>query len=185
MNIFALSSCPVEAAQLQCDKHITKMPTESAQMLCTVHRMLDGTYEQRRSKSGRKLDYWVLPDEREKTFYKPVHMNHPCTRWTMRNDANYMWHYRHFIALCEEYTYRYGRVHACQEKFHCPLASLPLNIPNGERTSHPLAMKSQPQCMDHSDVVGSYRTFYQTKQDRFNMAWTKRGQPDWFRRKEI
>jgi len=28
--------------------------------------------------------------------------------------------------------------------------------------------------------VKSYRMFYQTKQSRFKMAWTKRPMPDWF-----
>ena len=184
INIFVLSECPVEAAKLQCNKHITKMPTESAQMLCTVHRMLDGKYEARRSKSGRKLDYWVLPDEREELFYKPVHMNHPCTIWTMQNFSNYEWHYIHFIALCEEYTYRYGRVHACQEKFEEPLYSYPLNMSWGPRTDFPLAMKANPECMFEGDPVRSYRAFYQTKQERFKMAWTKREVPDWFTMKE-
>ena len=36
MNIFVLSECPIEAAQMQCDKHVVKMIVETAQMLCTV-----------------------------------------------------------------------------------------------------------------------------------------------------
>ena len=43
MNIFVLHDDPVLAAQDQCDKHVVKMIVESAQMLSTVHRMLDGT----------------------------------------------------------------------------------------------------------------------------------------------
>ena len=42
MNIFILDEDPVQAAQLQCDKHVVKMIVESAQMLSTAHRMLDG-----------------------------------------------------------------------------------------------------------------------------------------------
>ena len=42
MNLFILDKDPVKAAQLQCDKHVVKMIVESAQMLSTVHRMLDG-----------------------------------------------------------------------------------------------------------------------------------------------
>jgi hypothetical protein len=45
-------------------------------------------------------------------------------------------------------------------------------------------MKSNPECMNPNDVVGSYRAFYQTKQERFRMAWTKRPIPDWFKVKE-
>jgi len=28
--------------------------------------------------------------------------------------------------------------------------------------------------------IESYRAFYQTKQHRFNMVWTKRKVPEWF-----
>ena len=42
MNIFYLDTDPVLAAQMQCDKHVVKMILESAQMLCTAHRVLDG-----------------------------------------------------------------------------------------------------------------------------------------------
>ena len=31
MNIFVLSECPIEAAQMQCDKHVVKMIVETAQ----------------------------------------------------------------------------------------------------------------------------------------------------------
>ena len=42
MNIFYLDKNPVVAAQMQCDKHVVKMILESAQMLSTAHRVLDG-----------------------------------------------------------------------------------------------------------------------------------------------
>ena len=52
MNIFVLDNDPTTAATMMCDKHIPKMIIEAAQMLCTSHRLLDGTPERRRSKSG-------------------------------------------------------------------------------------------------------------------------------------
>ena len=53
MNIFILDTDPIVAAQLQCDKHVVKMIVESAQMLSTAHRMLDGEETKRPSKSGK------------------------------------------------------------------------------------------------------------------------------------
>ena len=98
MNIFILSEDPVRAAQQQCDKHVPKMIVESAQMLSTAHRMLDGIQSRRPSKSGKTLSkYWELPDAREAVLYKAVHMGHPCTVWTMESRANYVWHYIHLI----------------------------------------------------------------------------------------
>ena len=55
-----------------------------------------------------------------------------------------------------------------------------MSIPIGHKTPQPLAMKANPECMNYNDIVGSYRKFYQTKQDRFKMAWTKRSIPVWF-----
>ena len=61
MNLFILNNDPVIAAQEQCDKHVVKMIVESAQMLSTVHRMLDGVKEKRLSKSGKRMvDYYRL-----------------------------------------------------------------------------------------------------------------------------
>ena len=54
MNIFILDKNPIKAAQLQCDKHICKMIVESAKMLSTAHRLLDGVVSVGISKSGRK-----------------------------------------------------------------------------------------------------------------------------------
>jgi len=42
MNIFYLDKDPVIAAQMSADKHCVKMILESAQMLSTAHRVLDG-----------------------------------------------------------------------------------------------------------------------------------------------
>ena len=55
MNIFYLDKDPVIAAQLSCDKHVVKMILESAQMLCTVKRVLDGTEYTDLTKNGEKL----------------------------------------------------------------------------------------------------------------------------------
>ena len=41
MNIFYLDRNPKVAAEMHCDKHVVKMILESAQMLCTAHRVLD------------------------------------------------------------------------------------------------------------------------------------------------
>ena len=53
------------------------------------------------------------------------------------------------------------------------------------QTPFKLAMGAAPECINKSDPVGSYRAFYQTKQDRFSMDWTKRSIPEWFTVKEV
>lgn len=42
MNIFYFYDCPKLSAKAQPDKMLVKMPLETAQMLCTAHRILDG-----------------------------------------------------------------------------------------------------------------------------------------------
>ena len=180
MNIFILDNDPIQAAQLQCDKHVVKMIVESAQTLSTVHRMVDGIMERRPSKSGSMLQYFKLDDDREDILYKACHYNHPSTVWTRECCKNYDWHYRHFVALCEEYTYRYGKTHATDLKLRSILRNPPHGITRTDnKTPFKLAMSSNPECI-FEDAVKSYRAFYRTKQERFKMVWTKRQQPEWF-----
>jgi len=185
VNIFILDKNPVIAAQQQCDKHIVKMVTESAQMLSTAHRLLDGVMELRPSKSGKRMKkYWKLNDEREDVLMKNVHENHPCTKWTMQSKTNYHWHYLHYAALAEEYEYRYGKLHGSfnrDTELGKILSQFPENIPEGGQTPFALAMKANPECIALNDPIEAYRAFYQTKQDRFKMTWSKRQVPDWFK----
>ena len=190
MNIFILSLDPVEAAQMQCDKHVPKMLVESGQMLSTTHRVLDGKLTRRPSKSGKTMvKYWDLYEgaddlEAELLYYKAVHVGHPCTKWSMESDENYRWHWEHMKALANEYTYRYGKIHKTERELLWQIQSPPRNIPKGPMTPFKLAMKANPECM-FDDPVKSYRSFYQTKQYRFPMVWTKRPVPEWFQYADV
>ena len=154
MNIFALSPVPEVAAKWHCDKHVPKMIVESAQMLSTAHRVLDGILDRRPSKSGKtRVKYWELGDDREDILYKAVHVGHPCTVWTMESLSNYQWHYKHFIALCDEYKYRYNKTHSSDTKLRNVLSTIPDNIPTIPQTEFKLAMKSNPECMFEDKVT--------------------------------
>lgn len=163
MNIFILDKDPIKAAQLQCDRHIVKMVLESAQLLSTAHRVLDN-------------------DNVPADIYRATHKNHPCAIWARESSENYEWLYNHFIALCNEYTYRYGRTHTTHEKLGNVLKQLPKHIKRGKRTPFALAMRTvTPELIDESNPVKSYQRFYNTKQNKFKMTWTKRSVPDWFK----
>ena len=186
MNIFILDEDPIQAAQLQCDKHVVKMIVESAQMLSTAHRMLDGKLIKKPSKSGKRMvNYYDLYEgaddlEAEMLYYKAVHHGHPCTKWTMESSENYYWHYKHFVALCDEYTHRYGKVHKTDNLLRNALWTLPRNIKQGSLTPFALAMKNFPDCIYPNDPVKSYKLYYHTKKEKFPMIWTKREIPEWF-----
>ena len=178
MNIFILDLDPVISASMLCDKHVVKMIVESAQMLSTAHRILDGKFEIGLSKTGkRKIKKWHHPNEE---LYDAVHINHPCTVWTMQRSENYIWHYNYFIAMSNEYTYRYEKIHKSYSLLKDVLKELPNGIYKGSMTQFPLAMKSNPECMFPDDPVKSYRMYYKAKKNKFNMKWTKRDIPAWF-----
>ena len=101
MNIFVTSPDPVESAQCLPDKHVVKMPLETCQMLSIVAS----------EKWGR--GYGKLP-KKDGTPYatdKGAFRNHPCTIWAQ---SNFRWLIKHGLALCEEYTHRYNKIHSCQ-----------------------------------------------------------------------
>lgn len=183
MNIFILDTNPIVAAQWQCDKHVVKMIVESAQMLSTAHRILDGEQTRRPSISGKTMvKYWVHPNQDlEDKLYKAVHVGHPCTVWTMETNANYEWHYQHFKALCIEYRFRYGKTHSTETLLTDTLRRAPTHTKwSNLRTPFALAMTHEPQCIHKDDPVKSYQEYYHTKQDRFKMVWTRRETPEWF-----
>ena len=97
----------------------------------------------------------------------------------MQSMHNYRWHYLHFVGLCDEYTYRYNKVHGTDTRLRKPLEKIPQNIPRGKMTDFALAMKAFPDCMTDC-AIESYQNFYHTKLAYMPMVWTKRKQPDWF-----
>lgn len=176
MNIFILDRNPIVAAELMCDKHVVKMIVESAQMLSTTHRMLDGALEERLSVSGkRKVKYYKLNDWREDTMYKAVHFNHPCNVWLRQSLQNYNWLVRHFGALLREYTVRYNKLHKCSSLWECFTVS-PDNIKKGPLTEFAQAM---PDECKNSDAVQAYRTYYNKYKKDF-ATWKVRQIPEWF-----
>ena len=54
MNIFRLDNDPISAAIYQCDKHVVKMCLETAQLLSTTHRILDGKATHKNHPSARQ-----------------------------------------------------------------------------------------------------------------------------------
>lgn len=138
MNIFVLDLDPVQAAQFACDRHIVKMPSESAIML------------------GEPKGW----------------SHHPCTKWARSSRSNYEWLKTHALALCEEYTYRYDRVHESEQV----IRDADFDIPDHGLTPFVLAM---PEMCKSDDPVESYRKYYCYFKHTF-AAWTCRPIPDWF-----
>ena len=151
MNIFYLSHDVEECARFHCDKHLIKMVLEYSQLLSTAHRVIDGTESTGKSATGRMMRRWVLPDDREGKLYKATHINHPSAIWVRKSYQNYVWLWKLLDALCTEYTYRYGKVHKCQETgLVDELMYPPMNIP-----AHVEFTEPTPAMPDSVKVAGS------------------------------
>jgi len=175
MNIFYLHNDPSTCAKMHVDKHCVKMILEYAQLLSTAHRYLDGILSIGLSKSGRKQQRYVLSDNREHILYSATHINHPSAIWVRQSDKNYSWLFDMFQALLEEYTYRYGKNHAC-EKLLWALEVRPNNIPRGN------FIEPTPAMPDHYKVTGdsiqSYKNYYLGDKTRM-FSWKNRETPSW------
>jgi len=115
MNIFYLDNAPKLCAEMHVDKHCVKMILEYAQLLSTAHRVIDGTLVDGYSKTGRKQKRYVLSDSRDTTLYSATHINHPSAIWVRQSEQNYRWLFTLFCELLDEYTHRYGKLHACDD----------------------------------------------------------------------
>jgi|TARA_R110001606_G_C15015865_1_gene609060 hypothetical protein len=159
MNIFYFDECPTESAQAQPDKMLVKMPLETAQMLCTAHRELDG---------NEYAD--------EQGLYKRAYWNHPCTIWARESSANYFWLYKHFLALGREYTFRYGKIHKSVDKLSRALFKQPDNISRIGMTTLAQAM---PDEYKHDDPTVAYRDY--VIHEKHYAKWEQgRDKPEWW-----
>ena len=159
MNIFYLHPDAKIAAQMHCDKHVVKMLLETSQLLCTAHRELDDS---------------SFADDAG--LYKIAHKNHPSAKWVRESRSNYRWAYSLLIALCEEYTLRYGKTHKTQKLgIVDSLHRCPENLPIGYFTEPPQCMPEEYKC-EHP--VDAYRDYYLGEKMRF-AVWKFTETPDW------
>ena len=181
MNIFYISECPVQCAEWMVNKHVNKMLVESAQLLSTAHRVLDGTITEGirvnlDTGKTKKVKAYVLPDSRDSVIYSATHINHPSAIWARTSVQNYSWLVDHMFALMAEYTYRYGKEHKIQGEIGYMLQSPPLNLKEYEMTK-------MPSCMDEKyiisdDPIVNYRNYYKNGKTHL-FAWKNRQPPEW------
>lgn len=175
MNIFVVNRDPRQAAADLCDKHVVKMIVESAQMLSTAHRVLDGTETIRLTKSGRKVKHWLHP-EWEDGLCLATMVNHPCTKWCMESSENYEWLFDHGVGLISEYAKRYGKQHSMHGLYGNLLWFTPKNIKQGSLTPFAQAM---PDKYRNADAVVAYRNYCIGEKTRF-AKWRMENKPSWW-----
>lgn len=154
MNIFFIedTSSVDKIAKAHCDKHVVKMILETAQILSTVSRL-----------------YGI------EQGYKPTHKSHPVVKWATESLENWIWTKNLGLALCSEYTHRYGKIHKTQ----AVLESLePPPMPTIGFTTPPQCVPDEYR-LDKDCFVEAYRKYYIF--EKGNIAkWSKRNPPSWF-----
>ena len=176
MNIFAIDRDPAQCAEWMVDRHVIKMILETCQLLSTAHRVLDGEMYIDKTKTGRKVKRWRLPDQREDVIYSATHINHPSTKWVQESVENYNWLVEHLLALIDEYSYRYEKTHKCAGDLTYALCSPPLNLKKWDWTDIPPAMDNQ--YIISEDFVENYRNYYKNGKKHLH-SWKKRNPPKW------
>lgn len=165
MNIFAVDLDPKIAARSLIDRHIIKMPSESCIMLANAY-----STEQLRQ----------APRTKTQSLRGHSYPHHGCTKWVIYSMENFRWMVDHSIELCNEYTFRFGKVHFCAQFIEwCNNVNPSLSYKG--LTSHFLAM---PATYKSHDVELSYRAYYLndkrfTKSGKDMWVWTKRNKPLW------
>lgn len=175
INIFYISTSPQQAAEWMVDRHVVKMILETAQLLSTAHRVLDGEEILGKSKTGRSVKRYILHDERDTIMYQATHINHPSAIWTRTAVENYLWLVEHFYALLDEYKYRYQKTHKCTDlAYH--LQSPPQNLREFDQTEMPCAM--DVKYIIAKDPVVNYQNYY--RHGKFHLhSYTRRQAPPW------
>ena len=141
---------------MMCDKHISKMTLETAQMLCTVAVSLGFTNE---------------------FLYKSVHPKHPCTIWAGKCLKNWEWLCQHGLALGDEFFFRYERNHKSRAVIS-NIYELRLGPKNGfRRTAFAQAMPEQYKVK--GNAVRAYRQYYIHEKARF-AKWRAGNVPNWW-----
>jgi hypothetical protein len=149
MNIFVVDENPDIAAKSLVDRHVVKMILESSQMLKLAHIIkgsLTGTLA------------WK---------------NHPCSIWTRDSIGNYLWLAKHNLSLCNEYTYRYNKIHKLQDFSQWLL----LNVPNINKLEQTAFVEVTMGIHKQTPIL-TYRKYYIEHKCHI-MTWLKRDPPNW------
>jgi len=161
MNIFILENDIKNNAISHCDKHVVKMILEYSQLLCSALHIS----EQHRE---------ILNISINEIPYKLTHKNHPCAIWVRKNIINYSYLSKLFKELCCEYTYRYNKKHASQDKIN-PL----LFILNDNLDINDLDLpKCMPEYYKSNSIIESYRNYYNNDKKHLH-NWKNRDIPSW------
>ena len=95
---------------------------------------------------------------------KGAFRNHPCTTWANETVANARWLIRHGLALCEEYSNRYGKIHSCLRTLAHANKIFPLDaIHQSELTPFVRAMPEEFKFDMNISTIEAYKMYIASK----------------------
>lgn len=168
MNIFVLNEDPKLAARDLCEKHITKMVAESAQLLqnCFSKDVLQSAPL---TQSGR--------------FRSHGYYNHPCSKWTRATKTNMTWLIDHVTEMENERLRRGYNPHFSMSFIQWASKNIDVSVcPNGGLQDFAIAISDDKLCRKDqrfakANSVVKYRLYY--AYDKSFAQW-KNGAPEWF-----
>ena len=174
MNIFATDFSPYKSAVVLPDKHIVKMPLETCQMLAIVCS----------DKWGHGFGTIPKADGTPYATEKGAFRNHPCTIWANNFVLNWQWLLAHGLAMCDEYTARYGKVHTCFNTLLAAKDILPTGDPTGRSGKHTTpfarAMPEEYKLDTNIDTFTAYKMYIASKPwVKDNYLRLPHRKPDW------
>ena len=106
--------------------------------------------------------------------YTNVRTNITHVRYGCVCQSRIMIGYQLFVALCDEYTHRYGKVHLTDQKLRHILANCPI------MTDTPFIAppKVMPDEYQSDDTLSAYRNYYRCAKADI-LAYTNRPIPNW------
>lgn len=161
MNLFILDIDPKISAQYHVDRHVVKMPTETAQMVSFLYH---------------DPELWNKYIPSIIMGLSKSHYNHPCTIWMRESLDNFLYACKLGTELYNEYQYRYAQPEKHQRArkiFEFALQNPP-NLPKIGRT--PFAQAMDETFIQFSCPIENYREYYREGKKHLH-KWTKRDIP--------
>lgn len=166
MNLFWLSKKKRRNAKAHCDQHVVKIPTEAVQLLYTAWCILQP------DEKWRARVPLTVSGERG---YKKTQVTCGLARWVRRSSSNYSMCAEYALALCKEYTKRFGKTHAVEKHAVWLRDNLPPNLRQRPRTPIPLVTHAKSKASSLGRAVKAYRDYYCT--DKISFARYRHSKP--------
>jgi len=181
MNIFFLSTSQSKCAEYLHDRHVVKMTTETAQLICTY-------INAKMANEDWMARFSHLIEPSQSILYKSTHQNHPCQVWLRESEANFCWLVGLLESLIQEYDHRFKRASNffSARNIHTIALRIIAQYTNAndealELTLPALAMPPQYKVLGGiTEVIKSYRHYYAAEKIfQSHVKWTRRELPYW------